>query len=95
MTDKELDALEARLRRVTEDRETPPSFYLLARLFEDAADAIETLSARVGELEGLVIQYRDDLMHPPSEDSKERRLAAIRAALHDKEKSNEDANRKP
>jgi hypothetical protein len=33
------------------------------------------------ELVALVCQYRDDLRYPPSPDSRERRMAAIDAAL--------------
>jgi hypothetical protein len=39
------------------------------------------LIAAAPELLALAFQYRDDLRHPPSSDSRERRLAAIEAVI--------------
>lgn len=39
------------------------------------------LIAAAPELLQLALQYRDDLHHPPSQDSRERRLAAIKAVI--------------
>ena len=47
----------------------------------DEALANARLIAAAPDLLSLVFQYRDDLRHPPSADSKSRRLAAIEAAL--------------
>lgn len=48
---------------------------------DEEAAANAQLIATSPELLDLVIQYRNDLRHPPSADSKERRLAAIEAVL--------------
>ena len=48
--------------------------YRTPSITNEAADAIEDLLY-------LVIQYRDDLRHPPAKDSIERRLDAINKAL--------------
>lgn len=52
-------------------------------LMREAAQAIRKQQARIEELESLVIQYRDDLRHPPERGSRGRRLEAIEAALTD------------
>ena len=39
------------------------------------------LIAAAPDLLSLVLQYRDDLHHPPAPDSRERRLQAIEAAI--------------
>lgn len=43
----------------------------------EAATALEALAAERDALMEAVIQYRDDLRHPPAPDSKERRLEMI------------------
>lgn len=45
------------------------------------AEANARLIASAPELLKLAAQYRDDLHHPPSPDSKQRRLAAIEAVI--------------
>ena len=46
-----------------------------------ATDADNRVMVAAPELLALVLQYRDDLFHPPAADSIERRLKAIQAAL--------------
>lgn len=41
----------------------------------------QALNAAMNEAYQLICQYRDDLLHPPAPDSKERRLKRINAAL--------------
>jgi hypothetical protein len=43
--------------------------------------ALEVEKVKSADLLALVIQYRNDLLYPPSGESRDRRLAAIRAAL--------------
>jgi hypothetical protein len=43
----------------------------------------EVLQKRIEALEALAIQYRDDLRHPPSGDSIDRRLVAVNTLLSD------------
>lgn len=51
-------------------------------LMQQAADRIEALEA-------LAIQYRDDLRHPPSGDSIDRRVEAVNTLLSDSETDGE------
>ena len=51
----------------------------IASVFEKQRRA--TLIAAAPDLLSLALQYRDDLRRPPSPDSRERRLAAIDAAI--------------
>ncbi|RVG88709.1 hypothetical protein [Sinorhizobium meliloti] len=48
---------------------------------ERDTEANARLIAAAPDLLQLAFQYRDDLRHPPSPDSRERRLAAIEAVL--------------
>lgn len=48
---------------------------------EDETEANAFLIAAAPDLLDLVIQYRNDLRHPPSRDSIERRLVVICAAI--------------
>lgn len=45
------------------------------------SEANASLIAAAPDLLALAYQYRDDLHHPPTPDSRERRLAAIEAAI--------------
>ena len=49
-----------------------------SRYAEGEPDAAKIL---IGDLYQLVHQYRNDLLYPPAADSRERRIAAIDAAL--------------
>ena len=49
---------------------------LTCEVMQEAADRIEALEA-------LAIQYRDDLRHPPSGDSIDRRVEAVNTILYD------------
>lgn len=49
----------------------------IAELLDEAATTLEALAAERDALKAVAIQYRDDLRHPPSPDSKDRRLEMI------------------
>ena len=55
---------------------------LTCEVMQEAADRIEALEA-------LAIQYRDDLRHPPSGNSIDRRLEAVNKLLLDSETGEE------
>ena len=52
-----------------------------ARWFKTVNHPDARLMAAAPDLFDLVLQYRNDLNHPPTADSRERRLAAIDAAI--------------
>lgn len=60
--------------------------FLKAYLTLEAGGEIDrqALNAAMNEAYQLIVQYRDDLLHPPAPDSKERRLKRIEAALGEK-----------
>ena len=58
--------------------------------FNHTENALLAARARIEALEALVIQYRDDLRHPPSGDSIDRRLKAVNALLSDSEAPKDD-----
>ncbi len=62
----------------TGDRNDAPDSDLIASVWD--ADILSLLM-NAPALLGLVCQYRSDLMYPPSDDSRIRRLAAIEAVL--------------
>ena len=53
--------------------------------FNHTENALLAARARIEALEALAIQYRDDLRHPPSGDSLDRRLEAVNTLLSDSE----------
>lgn len=57
--------------------------FLKAYLTLEAGGEIDkqALNAAMNEAYQLIIQYRDDLRHPPADDSKQRRLKWIEQAL--------------
>jgi len=46
-------------------------------------DALSDISGRVDELLALARQYRDDMRHPPADDSRQRRIEWINRVLGD------------
>lgn len=59
------------------------SHFLKAYLVLEAGGEVEkqALNAAMNEAYQLICQYRNDLLHPPAPDSKERRLKWINAAI--------------
>ncbi|GLI99161.1 hypothetical protein [Sphingobium sp. BS19] len=62
----------------TGDIDDAPDSDLIASVWDD--DSLPLL-ANAPALLALVHQYRSDLLYPPSDDSRERRIAAIDAVL--------------
>ena len=48
-----------------------------------SVSVLHVVIERIEELEALAIQYRDDLRHPPSGDSIDRRVEAVNTILYD------------
>jgi len=55
-----------------------------------SASTLHAVIERIEALEALAIQYRDDLRHPPSGDSIDRRLKAVNKLLFDSETGEND-----
>jgi hypothetical protein len=58
-----------------------PSGSWAKKPWADEGEANAHLVAALPDLLALAYQYRNDLRHPPSDDSRDRRIAAIDAAI--------------